>query len=299
MRGLALRPDTLYFYTDGSSYSGPRAGGMGILMVIVNPDGTDTVEEVTAPGHEGATNNQMELKACVLALRFAAKMPNLHPFREIRIYTDSMYVVSNHKTAMFTWPANEWRTAAGRPIANMELWQDLRGAIRQVRKRVEISWLKAHKGHPYNEAADKAAKASAKGQLKPPLSVVHVRRKLTTQIARPGCVPMRGQTLSIRIVTAQYLRRQRTHKYKYAVLSEGDTLGLVDLIYSEDGLYLKAGHHYEVKVNEDQKYPRVLEVLRELERPAAGARPASGGLETPSLLPLPTAAERRRKEPGR
>lgn len=43
MRGLALRSDTLYFYTDGSSYSGPRAGGMGIVMVTVNPDGTDTV----------------------------------------------------------------------------------------------------------------------------------------------------------------------------------------------------------------------------------------------------------------
>jgi ribonuclease HI len=277
MRGLALRSDTLYFYTDGSSYSGPRAGGMGILMVAVNPDGTDTVEEVTVWGHEGATNNQMELKACVLALRFAATIPNLHAFREIRIFTDSKYVVSNQKTAMFTWRANDWRTAAGRPIANVDLWQALIGVIRQVRMRVEISWVKAHKGHPYNETADKAAKASAKGPLKRPLSVVHVRRKLTTQIVRPGCVPMRGQTISIRIVTAEYLRRQRAHKYKYAVLSEGATLGLVDLIYSGDGLYLKAGHHYEVTLNEDQKYPQVLTVLRELERPPAGARRAKTG----------------------
>jgi len=267
MRGLALRSDTLYFYTDGSSYPGPRVGGMGILMVRVNPDGTDTVEEVTVLGHEDATNNQMELKACVLAVRFAATRPDLRAFREIRIFTDSMYVVGNQKTAMFTWPDNNWRTAAGRPIANMDLWQALTGAIRQVRKRVEISWVKGHKKNPYNEAADKAAKASAKGLLKPPLSVVQVRRKLTTQTVRPGCVPMRGQTLSIRIVVAQYLRRQKAHRYTYQVLQEGNAAAPMDLIYSADELYLKAGHHYEVTVNEDQKYPQVVAVLRELERP--------------------------------
>jgi ribonuclease HI len=235
-------------------------------MVTVNPDGTDTVEEVPARGHEGATNNQMELKACVEALRFAANTPSLHSIREIHIFTDSLYVVNNHKTAMFTWPAQDWRTAAGRPIANVELWRALTGAIQRVRRRVQISWVKGHKRNPYNEAADRAAKASAKGLLKGPLTVVHVRRKLTKQVVRPGCVPMRGQTISIGIVTAEYLRRQSAHRYKYEILSEGNLLGLVDLIYSDEGLYLKAGHHYEVIVNEDQKYPQVLQVLRELER---------------------------------
>lgn len=272
MRGLALRSDTLYFYTDGSSYSGPRVGGMGIVMVTVNPDGTDAVEDVPVWGHEGATNNQMELKACVEALRFAATLPNLRAFREIRIFTDSRYVVGNYKTAMFTWPARDWRTAADRPIANMELWRDLIGAIQQVRKRVEISWVKGHQKHVYNEAADKAAKASAKGLLKRPLDVVHVRRKITKQTVRPGCVPMQGQTMSIRVLTAQYLRRQSAHRYKYEVLSEGDTHGLVDLIYSGEGLYLKAGHHYEVTVNGEQAYPQVLTVLRELERLLARER---------------------------
>jgi ribonuclease HI len=272
MRGLALRSDTLYFYTDGSSYSGPRVGGMGIVMVTVNADGTDTVEEVPAQGHEGATNNQMELKACVEALRFAAALPNLRAFREICIYTDSLYVANQHKTAMFTWPEQDWRTEAGRPIANLDLWQGLIGAIRRVRKRVQILWVKGHKKHPYNEAADKAAKASAKGLLKPPLAVVHVRRKLTKQIVRPGCVPMRGQTMSIRIDMTEYLGRQRGHKYKYEVLSEGEWLGSVDYIYSDDGLYVKAGHHYEVTVNNDQKYPQVVVMLGELERPTPKAR---------------------------
>lgn len=275
MRGLALRSDTLYFYTDGSSYSGPRAGGMGIVMVSVNADGTDTVEEVTVQGHAGATNNQMELKACVEALRFASKTPRLQARREVQIFTDSLYVVNNYRTAMFTWSAQDWRTADGRPILNVELWQALIGAIQRVRKRVQISWVKGHKKNPYNEAADRAAKASAKGLLKPPLTVVHVRRKRTKLIVRVGCVPMRGQTMSIGIVTAEYLRRQRAHKYKYEVFSPADLLGLVDQIYSDDGLYLKAGHHYEVVVNEDQRYPQVVQVLRELERSpgAPGAKP--------------------------
>jgi hypothetical protein len=76
---------------------------------------------------------------------------------------------------------------------------------------------------------------------------------------------MRGQRLLIRIVTCEYLRVQRLNKYKYEVLSKGSKyFGKVDLIYSTHDL--RAGHHYEVSVNQSESNPRILNVLRELER---------------------------------
>lgn len=79
---------------------------------------------------------------------------------------------------------------------------------------------------------------------------------------------MRGQTLAIGVVTDTYMRAQRVYKYKYEVLSQDSAyFGKVDWIYYED--VLRAGHHYEVRVNDNTSNPRILEVLRELERPAA------------------------------
>jgi hypothetical protein len=76
---------------------------------------------------------------------------------------------------------------------------------------------------------------------------------------------MLGQKLVIRIITDQYLRKQRVYRYKYEVLqTESQFFGNVDLIHSIH--MLSAGHHYEVVVNENASNPTIVEVLRELER---------------------------------
>ena len=74
---------------------------------------------------------------------------------------------------------------------------------------------------------------------------------------------MRGQTLAIRIITDAYLRPQKIFKYKYEVLA-GAFSGRVDLIFADE--VLRAGHHYEVRVNMQTDNPRIVEVTRELEK---------------------------------
>jgi ribonuclease HI len=48
--------NAINIYTDGSSYTGPRRGGMGIVFVTVNDEGHEVVEEHQPLGHRGATN---------------------------------------------------------------------------------------------------------------------------------------------------------------------------------------------------------------------------------------------------
>jgi ribonuclease HI len=62
----------LNIYTDGSSYQGPRRGGVGILYVTVGADGEERTDPYPLPGFAGATNQQMELCAAIEALKALA-----------------------------------------------------------------------------------------------------------------------------------------------------------------------------------------------------------------------------------
>ena len=56
-----LFEDALNIYTDGSMFSAPRAGGIGIVFVIINESGDpQVINEFEYPGYRQATNNEME-----------------------------------------------------------------------------------------------------------------------------------------------------------------------------------------------------------------------------------------------
>ena len=224
------------------------------------------IEDVEVSGYMNATNNQMELHACVAALKEALRYKELASFDGIAIYTDSRYVVDNYRKAMFEWPKTKWRTRDGPPVLNAGLWKDL---IKQMKLcyplRVNFFWVKGHSKDQHNKAVDKLAKNSAKRALNKPLSVVTVRRKITPKSVEQGSVRMHGQRLRLRVITSEYLRVQRLSRYKYEVISKGSKyFRNVDFIFSN--LDLKAGHHYEVVVNKDSSTPTIIRVLRELER---------------------------------
>jgi ribonuclease HI len=56
-----LDEEALNIFTDGSSYSTPRRGGIGFRLVFVDISGDEQVENHQPPGYRGATNQQMEL----------------------------------------------------------------------------------------------------------------------------------------------------------------------------------------------------------------------------------------------
>lgn len=111
-------------------------------------------------------------------------------------------------------------TRDGNPVANAQQWKDLVREIYRVSRRVEFKWVKGHKPSAHNKAVDKVAKNSAKGVLRPPLSVSTVRRKTTANSVERGSVQLIGQRLTIRIITDEYLRVQRCYRYKYEVVSK-------------------------------------------------------------------------------
>ena len=51
-----------------------------------------------------------------------------------------------------------WRTADGKPVKNVDLWQRLQAAM--APHRVEFIWVRGHNGHPDNERVDRLAVAA-------------------------------------------------------------------------------------------------------------------------------------------
>jgi len=261
--------DQLIIYTDGSSFSSSRKGGVGIRFVTIDENGDEIVEDSISFGYEGATNNQMELQAPIIALKEVLKK-NDHNYTKIIIRSDSKYLVDNYKRALFQWSRNRWLNHSDKPILNAKQWKEL---IKQVNKvyqltkaSVEFEWVKGHSKDVHNKAVDKTAKQSAKSISKERIGYVRVRRKkFRNQKSEIGSVKMEGQRLSVQVITDEYLSVQKIYRYRFQVISKNSPYYKnIDFAFSKE--LLSAGHCYYIKLNKDNKNPQIVKNYREIAR---------------------------------
>lgn len=136
-------------YTDGACRGNPGPGGWGVLLR------SGSHEKELCGGEESTTNNRMELTAAIRGLA-ALKKPS-----EVVLYTDSEYVRRGISEWLPEWKKRGWRTAAKKPVKNVDLWHELDELA--SRHDVEWRWVKGHSGHPENERADELANAGIDG----------------------------------------------------------------------------------------------------------------------------------------
>ena len=140
----------LYAYTDGACSGNPGPGGWGALLIAKDGDTLLKSRELFG-GEQDTTNNRMELLAAINALN-ALEMPST-----ITVVTDSVYVKDGITKWIFGWKSRGWKTAAKKPVKNVELWKDLDAATQ--RHSVTWEWIKGHAGHEEDEKADELARA--------------------------------------------------------------------------------------------------------------------------------------------
>lgn len=130
-------------YTDGACRGNPGPGGWGALLTC------DGRERELYGGEPSTTNNRMELTAAIEGLRA------LRDACEVDLATDSTYVMKGMTEWLANWQRRGWKTAAGKPVANAELWRALVEAA--TPHRVTWRWVRGHSGDPGNERADALA----------------------------------------------------------------------------------------------------------------------------------------------
>ncbi|HBX25809.1 MAG TPA: ribonuclease HI [Gammaproteobacteria bacterium] len=130
-------------YTDGACKGNPGAGGWGVVLEY----GKHRKE--LFGGDVETTNNRMELMAAI------AGLSALKSRCVVDLYTDSVYVKDGITKWLSNWKSNGWRTAAKKPVANQDLWEQLDQAVSD--HQVNWHWVKGHSGDPGNERADELA----------------------------------------------------------------------------------------------------------------------------------------------
>ena len=132
-------------FTDGACRGNPGPGGWGVLMRWRGQ------EKELKGGTRDTTNNRMEMMAAIEGLE-SLKRP-----ARVRIHTDSRYLRDGITRWIHNWKNNGWKTAAKKPVKNVDLWRRLDEAL--APHQVEWRWVKGHAGHPENERADALARA--------------------------------------------------------------------------------------------------------------------------------------------
>ena len=138
-------------YTDGACVGNPGPGGWAAIVLLEN-----TKQELYG-GEKLTTNNRMELTAAIKALEFCTQQEERQlSFKQIKIYTDSIYVKDGITVWINKWKENNWKTSDKKNVKNIDLWKKLKELVDS--SQIEWHWVKGHSQDPMNELADQLAK---------------------------------------------------------------------------------------------------------------------------------------------
>jgi ribonuclease HI len=134
-------------FTDGACKGNPGPGGWGALLRMGRH------EKELSGGDPATTNNRMELTAAIKALEAL-----IEPC-DIRLHSDSKYVLDGITRWVHGWQKNGWKNASKQPVRNADLWHELIAAAKP--HKIEWVWVKGHSGHDENDRVDALACAEA------------------------------------------------------------------------------------------------------------------------------------------
>lgn len=140
---MSQQKSVVTIYTDGACKGNPGRGGWGALLMMGKN------ERELCGGETETTNNRMEMQAAIEALKALKRSC------QVELFTDSTYLRKGVLEWMTNWKKNGWKTAAKKPVKNVDLWQELDQLIKQ--HDINWHWVKGHSGDPGNERADELA----------------------------------------------------------------------------------------------------------------------------------------------
>lgn len=261
LRRQTIELTDLHVYIDGSGRHKPRRGGIGIRFVYLDSSYTEKTENFDYPGFRAATNNQMELTACIKAFDEILKYPNIEKFSKIKIFSDSSYVVDNQNKAIYIWSKNQYRKASSGLVENADIWKKwvkdrikLSKMLRGV--PIDLQW-KNRCSNDHMKVVDKLAKNASLACSGAPFRAIGVRRNRLP--VKSGKVNFFGQKMTIYVVTAEPMKVQKMNKYSCQVISKGSPdYGRKGTIYSPT--QLKEGHRYTVTCIEHHDDPGICDI---------------------------------------
>lgn len=132
-------------FTDGGYRSSTEIGAWSFVV-------NDDTIQISFDTETNTTNQRMELKAIIEALKFCKKN-YLEAEVKVKIFSDSAYCVNGMNQKWYNkWILNKWTNSKGELVKNKELWQELI----ELDKELDVEYVKVrgHAGDKLNEMAD-------------------------------------------------------------------------------------------------------------------------------------------------
>jgi len=148
---------TIKVYTDGGSRNTGNVKGGSVqptdkaawAYLIVSKDLNLQLSD--SQGQLGATNNQMEITAVLMALRALYKK-NLQE-EHILLVSDSQYVLNSIQQWLPGWKKNGWKNASKKEVKNKDLWIQIDKALPYF-PNLTFEWTKGHAQDAGNNFVD-------------------------------------------------------------------------------------------------------------------------------------------------
>lgn len=180
---------------DGSALNNPHGAGGWCWFIS---------EKLWAAGAAPkASNNMMELTAVDQFLRDGVPLFDENKY-SIRILLDSQYVYNTVTKWATWWMKNGWRLKDGSPVKNSETIASIMAYL-MVYPHVSFNWVRAHNGHPLNEAADVRARDAAFSQS----------RHIPVNVG-PGGIMLTGKNNTHPKTRTAYSKGTETSRYRDA-----------------------------------------------------------------------------------
>ncbi len=184
-----------HIYTDGACSGNPGPGGWGTVIYY-----GDSIVHELGGAEAQTTNNRMEMQAAIAALEHILQSPpQTDP---IVLHTDSQYVKNGITQWLKGWKRKNWKTSAGKPVLNQDLWQQLDTLVTQVNAHLEVPlewrYVRGHSGDPGNDRCDAIARAFSL-RRSPPLKTLDPALKgdrPSIKLATPTLPPDSADSIS-------------------------------------------------------------------------------------------------------
>ncbi|KAG8200427.1 hypothetical protein JTE90_000510 [Oedothorax gibbosus] len=135
-------------FTDGASSCNGTEDAKAGIGVYWGP-GNELNTSARLPGRQ--TNNRAEIHAAVHALQQARQLG----IKNVRLYTDSQFVIKGITEWIDKWKQKNWMSSNGKPVINKEDFM----VLDRARQGLNVDWcyVKGHDNNPGNVEADKLA----------------------------------------------------------------------------------------------------------------------------------------------
>lgn len=268
-----MNPYAAKINIDGSCYHNPGGNG-GYAGVLEYPE-QDGHEIIFSAGYEPTTNNRMEIRAFIDALKYVKS--NKQKFiskgiTEVEIYTDSENTIRCYRSAE-TWRSAGWLGQYGNPIRNVDLIKE----ILTIKSSVGFSFTLNHvrnKSSVITNTVDKLAKTAAKKSFLK-LDTGYIRPKVSPTSVAGGTIPFdaQGQEIIIRVFEHSPVSIKKTALYKVKFEVAGNDV--IEKYYAhatEDiNAQIDRHHFYKSQFNNEPKNP-LIESIEEVDEGEVSAQ---------------------------